>query len=99
MKSPSFRLCGSVRSCLRHGKDEDPGANQMLLHTAHPLCSAGVLTESEIVTFPLAQTFTEQSHSPLAAIDVVLTGARPQDPPPRVAHGLLTVSVRMSTIL
>ena len=99
MKSPSVRFWGSVRSCLRQGEVGDPGANQMLLNTANPLCSAGVLTESETVTFPLAQTFTEQSHSPLAAIDVVLTGARPQDPPPRVAHGVLTVSVRMSTIL
>lgn len=59
--------------------------------------TTGVLTESETVRFPLAQTFTEHSHSPLAAVDILLTGARPQDPPPRVSHGVLTVNVRMST--
>ena len=58
-----------------------------------------MLTESETVTFTLAQTFKENSHSPLAAIDVVLTGTRTQDPPPRVTHGLLTVNVCMSAFL
>jgi hypothetical protein len=58
--------------------------------------TAGALSESQTMTFPLAQSFTEQSHSPLASVDIILTGAREQDPPPRVSHGMITVHVRIS---
>jgi Putative adipose-regulatory protein (Seipin) len=71
-----------------------------LLHapTAEGTSTAGILSESETISFPLAKGFTELSHSPLAAVEVLLTGARPQDPPPRVSHGLLTVNVRMRVL-
>lgn len=61
--------------------------------------TAGILSETETLMFPLAQSFVEHGNSPLAAVDVVVTGARPQDPPPRISHGVLTVIVQMSALL
>jgi hypothetical protein len=60
--------------------------------------TAGIMTESETITFPLVKGFTENSHHPLAAVEVALTGARPQASPPHVSHGLLTVHVRMGVL-
>lgn len=60
-----------------------------------PLFLAGILTETETLQIPVARSFTEHSDAPLATVHVLLTGARAIDTPPRISHGMLTVSVRM----
>jgi Putative adipose-regulatory protein (Seipin) len=76
-----------------------PVVNIMRQVALFPFFLAGIMTETETLHFSLARSFTEHSEAPLAMVEVILTGARPEDPPPRVAQGALTVKVRMGASL
>lgn len=64
--------------------------------TLFPCYLAGLISESITLRNMVAQNFIETPAAPLAAVEVVVTGARPMHVPPIIHSGAITVDVHLS---
>eukprot|EP00892_Ulva_mutabilis_P006194 jgi/Ulvmu1/3947/UM018_0170.1 len=61
-----------------------------------PCYLAGLVSESVTLRNTVTQNFVETPAAPLAAVEVVVTGARPMHVPPLIHSGAITVDVHLS---